>query len=456
MTSIILILFFSFSLVSEGIGAVVPLYVQGIIPGGTSSLWILLALIAVILASWKWKKSLAPVTGFMNVASGVLLVLPIGSTILGLIHIEQALRQLPSEKTSISTVAAKDMPDIYYIILDGYGREDALQRYFGYSNQPFVKALQDRGFYVADQSRSNYCQTELSLASSLNMDFVKTLLPNPSDVFVRAPLDRLLDKSAVSTFLKRRGYEYVAVTSGFPGVQPHSADILLSNPSRYSLFETTLLETTPFRASSEATSSMYDSRRNDLLGALTNLQTLEPRGLKPRFVFAHILAPHPPFVISADGASIRPKHGAYGFWDASAYFAVGGTKEEYQTGYIGQLQYLNSRVLQIVDHLVKISQTPPIIILQGDHGSREYLDQNNLAKSDVREAFRNFNAFLVSPQVRKNLYASITPVNSFRMILDGLFGANYSRMPDISYYSTWDHPFVDVDVTQKVLKPLYP
>jgi hypothetical protein len=288
------------------------------------------------------------------------------------------------------------------------------------------------------------------------MDFTKALVPDPSSASVRAPLDRLLDRSAVAAFLKQHGYEYVAVTSGFPGVQPHSADVLITNQNRYSLFEATLLGTTPIQASTAAAGSMYDARRDNLVGALNNLQFMEPRGYRPRFVFVHILAPHPPFVIDGKGDPIRPTHTTFGYWDASAFFAVGGTKQEYQQGYIGQLEYVNTRILQIVDHLVKISTTPPIIILQGDHGSREYLDQDSLAKSDVREAFRNLNAFLVPPQVRKNLYASITPVNSFRMILDGLFGANYARMPDVSYYSTWDQPFDDVDVTKQVLKPLYP
>jgi hypothetical protein len=456
VTSVTLILFFSFSVVAGVIHSILPSWVLVPLPQGSTGVWFVLAGIVIILAAWKWKKSLAAVSGFLNVASGILLLLPVVSTIYGLIHIESDLAQLSTVKSTVSAVARKDLPDIYYVILDGYGREDALQRYFGYSNKPFVKSLQDRGFFVADQSRSNYCQTELSLASSLNMDFTSKLVPNPSDNFSRAPLDRLLDRSAVSAFLKQHGYEYVAVTSGFPGVEPHSADLLITNQSRYSLFEATLLGTTPFQASRSAVGSMYDSRRDDLLSALGNLQSMEPRGIKPRFVFAHILAPHPPFVIDGNGDYVRPKHTIFGYWDASAFFAVGGTKDEYQRGYIGQLEYVNTRILQIVDHLVKLSSTPPIIILQGDHGSREYLDQNSLARSDVREAFRNFNAFLVPSQVRKNLYASITPVNSFRMVLDGLFGMNYPRMPDISYYSTWDHPFDDIDVTQKVLKPLYP
>ena len=37
-------------------------------------------------------------------------------------------------------------PDVYYIILDSYAREDFLKAVYDYDNLEFIKALQDRGF----------------------------------------------------------------------------------------------------------------------------------------------------------------------------------------------------------------------------------------------------------------------------------------------------------------------
>lgn len=59
------------------------------------------------------------------------------------------------------------LPDIYYIIVDGYGRSDLLKELFEYDNSTFLQFLSDRGFYVAEAAHSNYVQTSLSIASSL-------------------------------------------------------------------------------------------------------------------------------------------------------------------------------------------------------------------------------------------------------------------------------------------------
>jgi hypothetical protein len=46
----------------------------------------------------------------------------------------------------------------------------------------------------------------------------------------------------------------------------------------------------------------------------------------------------------------------------------------------------------------------------------------------------NLNAYYL-PKGYKDLYDSITPVNSFRIILNEYFGASYPLLPDITYES---------------------
>src|SRR5512147_1694421 len=50
-------------------------------------------------------------------------------------------------------------PDIYYLILDAHGRADVLQSMYGVDSSSFINFLKQSGFYVADQSHSNYIQT---------------------------------------------------------------------------------------------------------------------------------------------------------------------------------------------------------------------------------------------------------------------------------------------------------
>ncbi|MBT4002001.1 MAG: hypothetical protein HOF10_01675 [Chloroflexi bacterium] len=76
-------------------------------------------------------------------------------------------------------------PDVYYIILDGYSREDYLNEVLSYDNRPFLNELEGYGFYIANCSQANYSLTRYSLASSLNMEYVQSFYDISS-----APNDR--------------------------------------------------------------------------------------------------------------------------------------------------------------------------------------------------------------------------------------------------------------------------
>ena len=45
------------------------------------------------------------------------------------------------------------------------------------------------------------------------------------------------------------------------------------------------------------------------------------------------------------------------------------------------------------------------------------------------------NAYYVPEAIKARLYPAITPVNTFRIILSGLFGGSYPLLPDKSYYA---------------------
>ena|SRR5258708_7783110 len=70
----------------------------------------------------------------------------------------------------------------------------------------------------------------------------------------------------------------------------------------------------------------------------------------------------------------------------------------------------------------------PVIILMGDHGPPA-----NLGSPELR--MQNLDAYLVDSNAKSKLYNSITPVNSFRIILDEYFGSDYPLLDDVSYYA---------------------
>lgn len=147
-----------------------------------------------------------------------------------------------------------------------------------------------------------------------------------------------------------------------------------------------------------------------------NLDKLETVPLipSPKFVFAHINAPHEPYIFSKSGRFIPDQ-------------------EAYIPGYRDQVVYINERVLSIIDKILASSDRPPIIVLQGDHGGGE--TQNDFRRMHI------LNAYYIPNGGVERLYPEITPVNTFRVIFDTYFGSSYGLLPDVSYYSHWKEIF---------------
>ena len=177
--------------------------------------------------------STARATRFLNLTAAVLLAFPVASLAGGL---AAPLTRTPTHQTAavdevvdrllpagLPTVVG-DRPDIYYIILDGYPRRDAL---VDFDNTSFIRELERRGFYVASEAISNYDYSITSISSSLNMSYL-------DDVGRRTPLtkDDLVDISqyhATGAILKGLGYTYVHLGSGYLSTgQSPLADISIS------------------------------------------------------------------------------------------------------------------------------------------------------------------------------------------------------------------------------------
>lgn len=341
-------------------------------------------------------------------------------------------------------------PDIYYIILDAYGRADSLKYFYGLDNEPFVRALEKRGFYVARKSRANYSQTGYCLPTSLNMEYLERLLVgrNPTgDLFEE--LRKRIDENEVASFLRKKGYKYVSIWTGTRVSEVKTADLELEDDSLTppSSFEQQVFGLSAFDATPQGRTTEYDEHRAFILNAFHNLDSVAKLRFQ-KFVFAHISAPHPPFVFDAKGGAVTPR---YPFnEDDGSYLLRRISREEYKSGYSAQLRYVNQRALECVDAILRQSSQPPIIIIQGDHGSRMNLDWESQEKTDLREPYSILNAYYAPQNVRNRLYETITPVNSFRIILSELFGADFPPLPDRSYFSLPSNPLNFVEVTNAI------
>ncbi|NQS88889.1 hypothetical protein HQ584_03765 [Patescibacteria group bacterium] len=127
--------------------------------------------------------------------------------------------------------------------------------------------------------------------------------------------------------------------------------------------------------------------------------------------------------------------------------------------YLDQVTYINKKVEMLVHNLLKNSKIQPIIILQGDHGHGFIFHpmHNRIIPGTTEEdikflksQFKIFNAYYLPGGGEKHLYSSISPVNSFRVILNTYFDEHFKLLPDQSYYSNYAMPNNFIDVTDRI------
>ncbi|HET9912747.1 MAG TPA: hypothetical protein VFQ13_12700 [Anaerolineales bacterium] len=428
--------------------------------GGFCAFLLITVPLGFLASSWVWKRLSNPgmITTFLNIVSLVLVIYPSWITIAVLYKGNSQIRIVREQQAQVEvplTNPSEPFPDIYMIILDGYGRNDSLQAIYSYDNTQFIEFLEEKGFYVADRATSNYPQTHLTLSSMLNLQYLDTYTQEFGNSNDRSGLYELTWHPTIRRLLKDQGYKFVALPSATLATQIRDADIYFNmTNSDINEFETLLLSSTVVGVTVEAWGfdqpvQGYELHRKYILFSLEKLsEVAEVPG--PKFVFAHIMLPHPPFIFNHAGNFIVPNH-PYVMWDASLF---PGTTEEYQQGYKEQVTFLNQKMEIIISDILARSENPPIIILQGDHGPGAFYDVLELDNNScLSERFTILDAYYFPDGDYQLLYPSITPVNSFRVVLNKYFGAQLDLLEDRSYYSSWSSPYIYTDVTDQVNLP---
>jgi hypothetical protein len=443
-TSVVVVLFFSFGHVYS--------YIHEKFPGnpilgqanGLAAIWASL----LILLPWFALRVLKPgaareLTRILNIVSGAaLLFSAINPLVFGARNLQASTVLLKNDFPELieTSRAPENSPDIYYIILDGYGRPDMLRDLYGVEQNELLDFLAQRGFYIASESHANYCCTSLSLSSSLNYHYLNDLFDLNPESDSNAPLNQLIQHNAALKYFKARGYRTVAFATGYEFTEVRESDVFLAGGEWLNHFEGGL-----FRGSlavlwlDQAEPQMHRASIHQIFDHLAEL----PQTPGPKFVFAHVVIPHPPFVFDQDGNPVQP----LGSGDGQYYY---GTRESYLESYRGQLLYTNRLAKEAIRSILEKSKTPPVIIVQGDHGPGAYMDFDSLDKSCLRERYSILNAYYLPGKADAGLYPGITPVNSFRVVFNAYFDQRLPLLDDRSYYSTWGRPFALTEVSDRL------
>jgi hypothetical protein len=390
------------------------------------AIWLCLFIIVLALAGLRKARFESAVLP-LNVVSFGLLIYPLFLVVRWEnVHSNPVQGKALGPEPALHISSDATLPDIYYIMPEDYGRVDLLQSMDQIDISQFMEYLKNSGFYIGDCSQSNYAmESELSLGSALNMEYLQNLSPKftPNNLD-QGPIWNAIRYSAVSADLKKVGYKTVAYATGFAWSELTNSDVYFAPSLLWSdltSFEIQLLRTTPIRRLedigvlnlNEIDGERYRERTMLDFNSAATLASMPG----PKFVFMHIISPHEPFVFGPDGKPIDPAP----FMDQNQLY----TQEQYIRGYRLAVPFVNMELEKTITTLITKSTRPLVIILQTDTGPMF------TTGSDM---FKILNAYYM-PGHTGQLYPSISPVNSFRVVFNAYFGTDLPLLNDASYFS---------------------
>jgi len=423
-----------------------PLGLRGaVLQGG----WAVFLVMAVAVALRAGTSRVATLTRAANIVAAVL----VGFAVVSIVPAEFARANRSTTAAATIDGSSGSGRDIWYLVFDRYGSARSLELMYGIDDQPFLDRLQARGFQVATDSHANYVKTSLSLAATLNLDYLGDLAASqdPASDDQGPVFERLADH-AVGRFLRERGYEYVHVGSDYGPTETSplaTRNLWPRGPSQFvaSLYDLSAL---PPIARRIGISHATPARERHYAVGRFQLDTLDDLAGEPgpKFVFAHLLLPHPPYTFAGDGSFVTDETDA------------GLTNQE---GYAQQLAYLQTRIDSLMDRLLARPEAErPIVILQADEGpypldyARNTIgyDWATASPEDLEIKFGIFNAVYLPGPEAQDLPASLSSVNTFRLLFDAYFGAELPLLPDRSYTSAGKfRPYDLTEITDRLPSP---
>jgi hypothetical protein len=354
----------------------------------------------------------------------------------------------------VSSASAK--PDIYYFVFDRYNSPSSLEANFDYDNSDIVNFLGQQGFTTRPDALSNYPFTMSSVSSTLSMDY----FPQYEKMFAgqgkwqsAAPYRRILSDSPLAQILKNQGYNYNQVSSWWDFTRlnieadnnpTQSFRLRLLNKDFYQsdlqrdIINKSMLSPWLKKGLSAGSFAFikYDLDRNpaeNFEAQMSALKDIANRTDKsaPQFSFAHILAPHPPYVFDQNG---NPPP-----YDNESN--DNGVDEKIK--YTNELTYINKRIKDLISTIT--AQSPgAVIIIQADEGpypkqfrgpmsENLYYDPINLPEKEMKQKFGVMASYRLPGLSADDIKQANSSVNVFRVVLDKYLGFSLPTLPDCHF-----------------------
>jgi hypothetical protein len=363
-------------------------------------------------------------------------------------------KTLPKLKLINKTVA-NQKPDIYYIVLDRYTSNTVLKEQFKFDNSDFTNSLRQKGFTVKDNATSNYPVTSISISSTINAKYTNEEVEpfKKQSLQSRTLYHNLIQQSVVAKTLKQNGYKFYQIGANYDATNNAPlADENLAFDYQIQIFgwkknlrpfEVSEFTKSPFRQLFKVSLSWWPFKTvekdkvkfvGDQLASLNNLADQSGGG---RFIFAHILMPHDPFVFNKDG-SISP------------FSATDNYSKTVQNKYLDQLTYINKEMTKTINKIFKNSKGEAVILINSDEGAHpqdmyqtafempvglDYMsttDMSTWPNNWLKMKFGILQAVYI-PKATQDDMKNMASVNMFRIVLNRYLGYELSYLPNCNF-----------------------
>ena len=361
---------------------------------------------------------------YLNSLLLLLIITDAGMLVTKIINKKKNTTMLPTGFTKCDSCAT---PDVYFLLADEYAGNTELIDKFNYNDSSFLQLLSQRNFYIIPNSYSNYNYTPFSLASILNMNYLQLQNNNRGQSDLTTSYQAIKSSSVVK-FLQAHNYQFYNYSifdfEGQPGMRLEN---LLPEKTRLITAQTFLSRTkkdlffniiTRLKSKKALKYATYGVRKNNERIYDQTWKIADTKTKAPKFIYAHLEMPHYPYYYDKDGTE-------------QPFEKLTEGNQNNKEAYIEYLQYSNKKLLELIDHILQGSATPPIIILMGDHGFRHFTEP-----VEKKYYFMNLSSIRLPSGKYETFNDSLTAVNFFRVLLNTQYGQHLPLLKDSTSYLT--------------------
>ncbi|HEX9739241.1 MAG TPA: sulfatase-like hydrolase/transferase [Ignavibacteriaceae bacterium] len=356
---------------------------------------ILFALLIKWLASTN--RRLAKLNTYLNLVTTIFLAVEI----IGCSFSNVSKLKLKERIELNTSVDATEKPDIYFILLDGYTGFSGLKKLWDYDNNELKSFFTENNFFFPQNGRCVYNVTNYSMASTFNMT---ELIYSRDDLYSKGNyllLAHFIKHNPAVKFLYKSGYNFYNFS--FWDINDKNKfyeDIYFLR--RGNIYQARTLYGHLYEIYNEKFADMAEINP-EIFNRVKEIH--QSSGDKPKFIYAHITMPHPPYYFDADG-------------NRKDYAYSGDQKDKHK--YLEQLKYTNKLLINTLSSILNSDKPKPVIIVQGDHGFRSYEGKD---KRDIE--YSVLNCFYFPDKDYSMMNDSLKTINTFRIIFNKYFNRNF-------------------------------